>query len=135
MFFMKTLIRFFVVVIILAFGLGFLAYVFLGPVGDKAETQVFVVPEDTLRFDVARSLSDSGLIKNPGAFQFLLNNFVAGKEIKSGGYRLNQRMNAWEIMNKITGKPDLFWVTISFCARKEQIGEKFEIPAFLRKIR
>ena len=124
MFFMKTLIRFFVVVIILAFGLGFFAYVFLGPVGDKAETQVFVVPEDTLRFDVARSLSDSGLIKNPGAFQFLLNNFVAGKEIKSGGYRLNQRMNAWEIMNKITGKPDLLWVTISFCARKEQIGEK-----------
>lgn len=33
-------------------------------------------------------------------------------------------MNAWEVMNKITGRPDLAWVTVSGCQRKEQIGEK-----------
>lgn len=33
-------------------------------------------------------------------------------------------MNAWQVMKKITGKEDLVWVTIPFCARKEQTGEK-----------
>jgi len=124
MLFVKIFLRFFVVLAIFASILAVSAYIFFGPAGDTAEQKVFVVPENTLQFDVSKSLSDNGLIKNPGSFQFLLNNFAADKEIKPGGYRLSQRMNSWEVMNKITGKQDLFWVTISFCARKEQVGEK-----------
>ncbi len=33
-------------------------------------------------------------------------------------------MFAWQVLEKITGKPDLLWLTVSGCPRKEQIGEK-----------
>ena len=33
-------------------------------------------------------------------------------------------MNAWQVMKRVTGRPDLLWVTVTGCQRKEQIGEK-----------
>ncbi len=115
-----------ILIILIVFGLGFAAsfLYFLGPVGKSDTLQVFVVPEDQYGFNFAESLKKQGLIKNEKAFQFIFNNFAAGKEIKSGGYRLNQKMNSWQILQKLFGKQDLYWVTISYCPRKEQVGEK-----------
>ncbi len=95
-----------------------------GPGGSTMEIEVFVVPQKKEDFDIAKTLWEKKFIKNTDAFQFLLNTFAKNKAIKSGGYKLSQNMNAWQVMNKITGKEDLVWVTVSFCARKEQIGEK-----------
>jgi UPF0755 protein len=95
-----------------------------GPPGKSAETKVFVVPVDQSQFDVAKSLESQHFVQNADFFAFLLDNFSKISGVQSGGYRLSSNMNAWAVMKKITGSPDLKWVTISFCARKEQIGEK-----------
>ncbi len=100
------------------------AFVLFGPAGSSKQTEIFIVPQDKENFDVTQALWEQKLIKNIGAFQFLLNTFAKDKEIKSGGYRLSQNMNAWQVMQKVIGKVDLAWVTISFCPRKEQVGEK-----------
>jgi UPF0755 protein len=95
-----------------------------GPIGSSKETRVFVVPQNIEGFDLAQSLWKEKYIKNVKAFKFLLENFAIGKEIKPGGYKLSQSMNAWQIMSKVTGRVDSAWVTISYCPRKEQVGEK-----------
>ena len=94
-----------------------------GSVGDSKQTEVFVVPQDTENFNASRALQDQKLIRDAGAFQFLLDNFSGGYAVKPGGYRLSPDMNAWQVMKKITGKFDLAWVSINHCLRKEQTGE------------
>ena len=94
-----------------------------GSVGDSKEVKVFVVPENTENFDVSKALQDQKFIRDSGAFQFLLDNFSGGYDVKAGGYRLSQDMNAWAVMKKITGNADLVWFTESFCVRREQLGE------------
>jgi UPF0755 protein len=95
-----------------------------GPPGESKDSIVFIIPEKEVDFDLTQELFNQKLIKNPKGFKFLLDNFTPGVEIKPGGYRLSQSMNAWVVLRKITGKEDLKWVTISFCPRKEQVGEK-----------
>jgi UPF0755 protein len=121
---MKTL--FIVLVSILFIVLVSLIFWFrlFGPTGNSRQIEIFVVPQNKEDFEVAQTLWEQKFIKNVEAFQFLLNTFTKDKEIKSGGYRLSQNMNAWQVMKKITGREDLVWVTISFCPRKEQVGEK-----------
>lgn len=88
------------------------------------EMEIFIVPQNQEGFNVTQALSEQKLVKNTNAFRFLLTNFIKDKEVKSGGYRLSQNMNSLQVLKKLTGKPDLVWVTISFCPRKEQVGEK-----------
>ena len=121
---MKVVFRILIALIILALGFGASALFFLGPAGKSETPQVFVIPEDQYGFDISKSLMEQRLIKNEKAFRFLFTNFTAGKEIKPGGYRISPNMNARQVLTKITGKPDLVWLTISSCQRKEQIGEK-----------
>lgn len=97
---------------------------FLGPVEKSGEIKVFVVPQYDFSFNLVDSLYQQKLIRNKKAFEFLKDNFFKDKDIKQGGYNLSSSMNSFEILQKITGKQDLFWFKISFCARKEQIGEK-----------
>jgi len=108
---------------------GILVSVFLlmqlfGSAGNSKETEIFIIPQDKENYNIVQTLKDQAFIKNIKAFQFLLNTFAKGKKIKSGGYKLSQSMNSWQVLKKITGKEDLAWVTISFCPRKEQVGEK-----------
>lgn len=95
-----------------------------GPAGDSKKVETFIVPEKSEDFEIVAELSKKNLIKNPNAFRFLFDKFAKEKEIKPGGYRLSQNMNAWQIFQKITGNRDLVWVTLQFCPRKEQVGEK-----------
>ena len=95
-----------------------------GPPGNSNETEVFVVPQIVFYDVTTKSLMDQGFIKSTKAFIFLLDNFTKPAEIKPGGYKLSRNMNAWQVMKKITGDPDMVWITISFCPRKEQVGEK-----------
>ena len=101
-----------------------LGWIFFGSAGSGKQIEVFVVPQSRADFDATEQLTEQKLIKNPKAFKFLMNTFFKDKYIESGGYRLTQSMDAWQVIKKITGKQDLFWVTISFCPRKEQVGEK-----------
>lgn len=99
-------------------------WMFFGPVGTSGQIDVFVIPQNTSGFDPSENLKEEGFIRHAGAFQFLLDNFAKGIKIQSGGYRLSRGMTAWQILTKITGKPDLLWVAITGCQRREQIGER-----------
>ena len=119
--------RLFIVLISVSFTIFvFLIYgwILFNPTGNSKQIEIFVIPQNKEGFNVTQALWEQKFIKNTRAFQFLLNTFAKNREIESGGYRLSQNMNAWQVLKKITGKQDLFWVTISFCPRKEQVGEK-----------
>jgi len=113
----------FVLVPIVTFLALYFVWNIFGPVGESKEVKVFVVPQDTTNFDAVQALQDQKFIKSAKGFSFLLNTFGGWAGVTSGGYKLSQSMNAWEVMKKITGKPDLVWVAINHCLRKEQLGE------------
>lgn len=94
-------------------------YLLFGPIDKTKETIVFIVPQQTEEFDVAKNLQEQKLIKNTWLFQL----FITGKTIEPGGYRLTSSTWMWQIAKKITTSPDLVWVTINGCLRREQIGE------------
>lgn len=121
---MSILKVFFSFLVLVLVSLILAGWIFFGPAGSSGTLEVFAVPEDKENFDAVKTLSEQRLIKNKEAFQFLLNFFSSDKLIKSGGYRLSREMNAWQILTKLTGEQDLFWVSIPFCSRKEQTGEK-----------
>ena len=100
------------------------AWILLGPAGASGQIEVFIVPKNKKDFNVVEALKKQNFIKNADAFQFLLDTFSENEIIESGGYRLTKKMNAWQVLTKITNKQDLFWVTIYFCPRKEQVGER-----------
>jgi len=96
---------------------------FFGPVSFSKEIQVIVVPQNQDEFNIVSKLKEKKLIKNASAFEFLQNIFTPLNKIKPGGFYLNQSMSAWTILQKITGNPDMVWITMTSCLRKEQIGE------------
>ena len=98
-------------------------WAFLGPVSLESRPGVYAVSEQKTGVDVAKKLESEGYIRSVGVFRLLLWLFARDKEIVSGGYRLDQNMNALAVMKKITGEPQLVWVTMRGCLRKEQVGE------------
>ena len=120
---MKKLLIIIIPIIFLSL-LGLGTYLmFFAPVASSNEIQVFVVSENRENFDDAKKLEEQKFITNAKAYKFLVNNFADGRSIEPGGYKLSQNMNAWQIMKKVSGKPDLVWFRQSFCVRKEQLGE------------
>lgn len=93
------------------------------PVSGTGRPGVFAVPQEKEGVDVVVKLEKEGYIRSVTAFRLLLWVVVHNREIVPGGYRLDQAMNAWAVMKKVTGQPQLVWVTTSGCARREQIGE------------
>ncbi|HLE49393.1 MAG TPA: endolytic transglycosylase MltG [Patescibacteria group bacterium] len=112
------------ILLLLTAAFVFFGWQYFAPVGSSEDLVVFVVPEKMPDFNVPEELYKQKYIKSSKAFRFLLENFAPGVEIKPGGYKISQNMNAWQVMKKITGQEDLKWVTISYCPRKEQVGEK-----------
>ncbi len=112
----------FIIITVFVLSIGLLLTI-LGPPETKSETVIFTVPREKIDFDFARNLKDQRLIRSAWGFEILQSILAKGKEIQSGGYRLNKNMYAWQILSKLTDKPDLLWVTIAGCQRKEQIGE------------
>ncbi len=121
---MRKIIIFISTLLAVSFFVSSFLYAYLGPVSKSGEIVIFIVPQDDASFKIADSLYNQKLIKNKKGFEFLLDKFYKDVEIKSGGYKLNQSMNAWQVTKKITSKQDLLWVNIFFCPRKEQLGER-----------
>src|SRR3989344_1157265 len=121
---MKNLFKGIILITAILFFITSIVWTYFGPIGKSSDSIVFVIPQEQTNFNLINSLYDQRIIKNKMGFQFLLNNFAKSKEIKTGGYKLNQNMNSWQIMKKLENKQDLMWVNIFFCPRKEQVGEK-----------
>lgn len=99
----------------------FLKWWLLGPVSTVSKPSVYIKSQETL--DVAGELAKAGYIRNANAFQFLYLVLFGDKKIEAGGYRLDATMDAWQVMQKLSEKPDLVWVSMREGLRKEQVGE------------
>ncbi len=100
-----------------------LYYFFLAAPKGKAPTDVFsLTANQTALNTIANNLHRQGFIKSPAAFKIILQ--LKNSSIDSGGYRISKSMNAWQIAQKITGQPELKWVTIPEGWRKEQIANR-----------
>lgn len=100
-----------------------LVWLALRPVSRESRPGVFVVLQEKEGADVIQKLQKEGYVKHVSAVRLLIWAFARDKGIASGGFRLDQNMNAWAVMKKVTGQPQLVWVTTSGCIRREQIGE------------
>ncbi len=96
---------------------------FFDSTGSSSQSEIFIVPQNTENSDAVTSLYSQKFIKNTFAFKFLLDYFSSSHGVNPGGYTLSRNMNAWQVMKKVTGNPDLIWFKSSFCIRKEQVGE------------
>lgn len=114
----KTAGLFFILSLVVISGL---IWWLLGPVSGVAKSSVYIKSQETI--DVAGELVKAGFIRNANAFELVYLFSFGDKKIEAGGYRLDPSMSAWQIMYKITQKPDLVWVTIREGLRKEQVGE------------
>ena len=99
----------------------FLKWWLLGPVTVASKSQIYIKSQETL--DVAGELVKAGLIRNANAFQLLYLVLAGDKKIEAGGYRLDPSMDAWQVVQKLSEKPDLVWVSMREGLRKEQVGE------------
>lgn len=97
----------------------FVVYVLFGPAGKNNNVVMITVSQQDESFDMTAALTKEHLIKN----SWLFNLFLSGKTIEPGGYQITESMWMWQIAKKVMGKPDLEWVTINGCLRREQIGE------------
>ena len=115
----KILVFLFILILI---GLPFYWY-FFGPAGDSKELKIFIIPKNLDGFNLVQKLEEEKFIKKNKILEYYLNTFVFFADVKPGGYKLSRNMWALDIFKKISGKPDLVWVSYSSCLRKEQIGE------------
>lgn len=123
---MKLLGKILAVIVVEIILLTALLWWFFGPVAAKSQKEIWTVPEKPQGFDAAQSLKEQGLIRSAPAFRLLM--AVSGKDkaVAHGGYRLDKRMNARQVLQKIGERPDLLWVTISGCRRREEIAETID---------
>lgn len=96
---------------------------FFGPVSSDKTEKLFIIPKNQNDYDLVKKLEDENLIKKNKVLKFYLNSFVFFSDVKSGGYKLKSNMWALDVFKKLSGKPDLVWVSWSSCLRKEQVGE------------
>lgn len=96
---------------------------FFGPVGGNKEPEIFIIPKNFEGFNLVEKLEEGKFIKKNKVLEYYLNTFVFFADVKPGGYLLTKNMWALGAFKKISGKPDLVWVSWSSCLRKEQIGE------------
>ncbi|MBU1326932.1 endolytic transglycosylase MltG [Patescibacteria group bacterium] len=123
---MKLLRKILTVVVVEIILLTAVLWWLLGPVAGKSQPQIWTVPEDPRGFDAVQALKEQQLIRSAPAFRLLM--AVSGKDkaVAPGGYRLDRRMNARQVLQKIGETPDLLWVTISGCRRREEIAEMID---------
>lgn len=102
----------------------FFAWYFFGSVSKNRTANTFIIPQNKIGFNLIENLYKEGFIKNKKASQFLYTFIFNGFEIQDGGYYLSSASFTWDIFKKLElKKPDLVWININFCPRKEQIGE------------
>lgn len=121
---MNTFFKSASIIIFLSLVLLFHIWYFFGPVNNTHEFKTFVVPQNKTNFDLVNSLFEQKLIKNKGASSLLYSIYFKNFEVKEGGYYVLPSNYTWQVFNTLKkDKPDLVWINVKFCPRKEQIGE------------
>ena len=122
---MKKLVFLFIFLFILGLLAFFLVSPFLAP-GKSSKIETFVVPQNNQEVFVVQDLEKKGLIKAGWAMDLVLTLKGKHDKISAGGYYLSKDMHVLAVVDKITGPPDLKWITFPEGLRKEQIGERLQ---------
>jgi UPF0755 protein len=104
-----------------------------GPVDAKNEKpQIFVVEKGAGVREIANSLKEEGLIKDPVVFFLLVKRAGADKEIQAGDFRLNPSMDAHEVLDNLRHGILDIWVTVPEGLRAAEINEilKKNLPSY-----
>ncbi len=74
---------------------------YFGPVGDSAETKIIHITPGMDSYQIARSLVDERLIRNPFAFRAFARFSNSSRQLKAGKYELNPQLNTFQILKKL----------------------------------
>ena len=121
---MKKFIIGIVIIIIAALGL-FLYYEegTLPVAKSNPQSRIFVVAKGESLSEIAKHLSNEGLIRNKIIFYLVVKQLGIDKTIEAGDFRLSSSMNVYQIAKALThGTLDL-WVTIIEGMRKEEVAQ------------
>ena len=122
---MKKVFYILTLILVLFSGVIYFLNPFRAP-GENKQTEVFTVLEDIPETAVIYDLKEQGFIRSFWTLDVALTVKNKHDKIKDGGYYLSKNMNVWQIADKITGPPDLKWITFPEGLRKEQIGERLQ---------
>lgn len=89
-------------------------------------SQIFVIEKGAGIREVANSLKQKGLIKDPIVFFLLTKKIGFDKKIQAGDFRLNPSMNLYAIIEALTHGTLDIWVTIPEGLRALEIADIFE---------
>ncbi len=91
------------------------------PVSETEEKVRFVIPKGRAAGQVAESLFEKKLIKNPLAFKFYVQLTGVANKIQAGEFNLSSNMNMYEILENLFKGPLEIWVTIPEGLRREEV--------------
>jgi UPF0755 protein len=95
------------------------------PISASEEKIRFVIPRGRTAGQVAESLYEKKLIKNPLAFKFYVQLTGVASKIQAGEFNLSSNMNMYEILDNLFKGPLEIWVTIPEGLRQEEVIEIF----------
>ncbi len=94
--------------------------------------KIFIVKSDQGVREIAYSLKQEGLIKDPIVFFLLVRQRNLDKQIQAGDFRLNPSMSADEIATNLTHGTLDIWITIPEGLRADEIADilKQKVPGY-----
>lgn len=103
--------RLLAVALLLAVGFGFLYLQYLAPASNRTEEVIFEIPPGANLRQVARLLSERGLIRSPWSIKIIAR--LSGEKVRLGEYLLRANMSPFEILRILaSGKSILHPLTI-----------------------
>ncbi len=124
---LKALFSLFVLVVVVAAGVGFWGFTQLQPVDSaKTEKTRFTVTKGQSISGIGQKLSEQGLIKNPLAFRFIVQANSLENKIQAGSFLLSPSMSVEEIAEQMTMGTEDLWITILEGWRAEEIADMLE---------
>lgn len=85
-------------------------------------TQVFTVHKGETLYSIANRLEQAHLIKNAGAFVWLIKIEHLGNKIQAGDFRLSPSLNSEQLANMLTHGSEDIWITVPEGKRAEEIA-------------
>ena len=98
------------------------SYLF-GPAAEYAKADQFIVEPGETISQIADELKEDGYVRSALLTRLLLANAGGDKGIRPGGYEVGKHMDLLTIIETLTTRPRMVFVTIPQGVRREEIGE------------
>lgn len=121
---MKKILLFIVLIIFVPISL--IAFLLSKTPDSETKNTLVVVPMKFEEKTIIVNLKKQELIRSELLFTLALTWKNKYNKIQPGGYTIGKDMNMFQIVDKISGDPDMKWVVIPEGLRKEEIGERLQ---------